>query len=279
MKRNWILLLFPAFLMMGCSEFSRVQKSNNYDYKLSMAEQYFVKKKYNYAQQLFEELLPIYKGTEKAENMLYKYAYCAYYQADYQSAEGIFKQFIESFPRSEEVEEVDFMRAYCYYRESPKVELDQANTVKAMGAMQAFINMHPNSPRIKEATNIIDICRLKLEEKEEEAAQLYFNIGITDPNFFRAAGITYGQVLEDYPDSPKGDFYKLMIIKSYYEFAKISVEWKQKERYEQVETEYRDFVDRFPDSKLLPEAKRVYTLTQNSLKALQNEQAKASAGS
>ena len=273
MKRSWILLLFPAFLMIGCSEFSHVQKSNNYEYKLRMAEQYFVKKKYNWAQQLFEELLPIYKGTDKAENMLYKYAYCAYYQADYQSAEGIFKQFIESFPRSEEVEEVDFMRAYCYYKESPKVELDQANTVKAMGAMQAFINMHPNSPRIKEASNIIDICRLKLEEKEEEAAQLYFNIG-----YFRAAGITFAQVLEDYPDSPKGDFYKLMIVKSYYEFAKISVEWKQKERYEQVETEYRDFVDRFPDSKLLPEVKRVYTLTENSLKALQNEQAKASAG-
>lgn len=273
MKRIWLLLLLPVFGMMGCSEFSRVQKSNDYEYKLRMAEQYFVKKKYNYAQQLFEELLPIYKGTDKAENMLYKYAYCAYYQGDYQSAEGIFKQFIESYPKSENVEEVDFMRAYCYYKESPKVELDQSNTEKAMGAMQAFINMHQNSPRVKEASNIIDICRQKLEDKEESAAQLYFNIG-----YFRAAAITFAQVLEDYPDSPKGDFYKLMVIRSYYEFAKISVEWKQKERFEQVETEYRDFVDRFPDSKLLTEAKKFNTLSENQLKALQNEQAKEAAG-
>jgi len=274
MKCIWILLLLPAFLMIGCSKFSRVQKSNDYDYKLRMAEQYFVKKKYSNAQQLFEELLPIYKGTEKAENMLYKYAYCAYYLADYQSAEGIFKQFIESFPKSEKVEEVDYMRAYCFYKESPKTELDQSNTIKAMGAMQAFINMHQNSPRIKEATAIIDVCRLKLEEKEEQAAQLYYNIG-----FFRAAAITFGQVLDDYPDSPKGDFYKLMIIKSDYEFAKISVEWKQKERYELVKTEFRDFVDRYPESKLLTEAKRVNALSENSLKALQNEQTKASTGS
>jgi outer membrane protein assembly factor BamD len=274
MKRIWLLLIIPAFWFTGCSSFSKVQKSNDYEYKLQMAEQYFVKKKYNWAQQLFEELLPIYKGTDKAENMLYKYAYCAYYQADYQSAEGIFKQFIESFPKSEMVEEVDFMRAYCYYKESPKVQLDQANTVKAMGAMQAYINMHPTSPRNKEANNIIDICRQKLEQKEEEAAQLYFNIG-----YFRAAGITFAQVLDDYPESPKGDFYKLMVIKSYYEFARISVEWKQKERFEKVETEYRDFADRYPDSKLLAEAQRINIITQNSLKALQNEQAKASAGS
>ena len=274
MKRSRILLLLPLLGMLGCSPFSRVQKSNDYSYKLRMAEQYFVKKKYNFAQQLFEELLPIYKGTDKAENMLYKYAYCAYYQGDYQSAEGIFKQFIESYPKSEMVEEVDFMRAYCFYKESPKVELDQTNTEKAMGAMQAFINMHENSSRIKEAGNIIDICRQKLEDKEELAAQLYFNIGM-----FRAAGIYYGEVMDDYPDSKKGDFYKLMQIRSYYKFAEMSVEWKQKERFEQVETEYRDFVDRFPDSKLLPEAKKFNSQAENQIKALQNEQAKETAGS
>jgi outer membrane protein assembly factor BamD len=274
MKRVWLLLLLPAFSILGCSPFSRVQKSNDYSYKLRMAEQYFVKKKYNFAQQLFEELLPIYKGTEEAENMLYKYAYCAYYLEDYLSAEGIFKQFIESYPKSEMVEEVDFMRAYCYYKQSPKVELDQSNTEKAMGAMQAFINMHPTSPRVKEAGSIIDICRQKLEDKEEQAAQLYFNIG-----YFRAAGITFSQVLEDYPDSPKGDYYKLMVVKSDFEFAKISVEWKQKERYEQVQTEYRDMADRFPESKLLPEAKKLSLLSENLIKALQYEQAKEAAGS
>ncbi|HTJ13809.1 MAG TPA: outer membrane protein assembly factor BamD [Dinghuibacter sp.] len=274
MKRIGLLLMVPVLLTLGgCSPFSRVQKSNDYSYKLRMAEQYFVKKKYNFAQQLFEELLPIYKGTEEAENMLYKYAYCAYYLEDYLSAEGIFKQFIESYPKSEMVEEVDFMRAYCYYKQSPKVELDQSNTEKAMGAMQAFINMHPTSPRVKEAGNIIDICRQKLEDKEEQAAQLYFNIG-----YFRAAAITFAQVLEDYPDSKKGDFYKLMVVRSDYEFAKISVEWKQKERYETVETEYRDMVDRFPESKLLPEAKHFNILSENLIKELLNEQAKEAAG-
>lgn len=97
MKRICLLLVLPAVLLASCSEFSRVQKSNDYEYKLRMAEQYFVKKKYNYAQQLFEELLPIYKGTDKAENMLYKYAYCAYYQGTIKVPRGYLSSSLNHF--------------------------------------------------------------------------------------------------------------------------------------------------------------------------------------
>ena len=63
-----------------------------------------------------------------------------------------------------------------------------------------------------------------------------------------------------------------MVIKSYYEYAFMSIETKQQERYGQVVSEYYDFVDRFPESKFLKEAEKYFNLTQNNLKALQNEQ-------
>ncbi|MBD0377818.1 MAG: outer membrane protein assembly factor BamD, partial [Flavisolibacter sp.] len=53
-----------------------------------MAEQYFVKKKYTYAQQLFEDVMPYFKGKEEFENIYYKYAYTAYNQKDYLNAEN-----------------------------------------------------------------------------------------------------------------------------------------------------------------------------------------------
>lgn len=65
-----------ALVFASCSKFSKVQKSKDVDYKLKMADEYFAKKKYNHAQQLFEELFPIYKGTQKFEDLYYKYAYC-----------------------------------------------------------------------------------------------------------------------------------------------------------------------------------------------------------
>jgi outer membrane protein assembly factor BamD len=264
-------LLLASLVLASCSQFSKVQKSTDYDYKLRMAEQYYAKKKYNYAQILFEELFPIVKGTPQFEDVYYKFAYCAYYQKDYLNAENLFKGFVEVFPNSPRAEEMEYMRAYAYFRQSPKVELDQTNTQRAIGLMQTFINTHPGSPRIKEATEIIDKCRAKLEMKEFRNAELYFNVGQ-----YKAAGIAFTNLMNNFPDSEKSDEYKLQVIKSYYQYALMSIDEKKNERFEQVITECNDFIDRFPDSKLLKDTERYMSLSQNNLKGVKNEQTKAS---
>lgn len=263
--------LLMAFMFASCSQFSKVQKSTDYDYKLRMAEQYYAKKKYNYAQQLFEELFPIVKGTPQFEDVYYKFAYCAYYLKDYLNAENLFKGFVEVFPNSPRAEEMEYMRAYAYYRQSPKVELDQTNTQRAIGLMQTFINTHPGSARNKEASDIIDKSRQKLELKEYRNAELYFNLGQ-----FKAAGIAFTNLMNNFPDSEKSDDYKLQVIKSYYQYAMMSVDERKYERLEQVIVECNDFIDRFPDSKLLKETERYLSLSQNNLKEIKNEQTKAS---
>lgn len=236
-----------------------------------MAEQFYVKKKYHLAQAIYEDVMPNFRGSPLFEDIYYKYAYCAYYQKDYLNAENLFKSFLEAFPNSTKAEELDYMRAYCYYKMSPKVALDQTNTLKAMGMLQTFINTHPSSARNKEATELIDICRVKLEEKERLAAQLYFDLGQ-----FRAAGVAYTSLLNSFPDSEKGDEYKLMVIKSYFKFAELSVDERKAERYELVISECNDFVDRFPESKLVKEVERYISLTNNNIKNLSNEQTKTS---
>ncbi len=232
-----------------------------------MAEEYYANKKYHFAQQLFEELFPVLKGTEKFEDLYYKYAYCFYYDGLYRDAEGLFRGYLEVFPNSTKAEEIDYMRAYCYYKQSPKLELEQVNTMKTIGMMQTFINMHPGSSRIKEATEIIDKCRQKLERKEERGAQLYYNIGE-----FRAAALAYSELLNNYPESSMGDYYKLMVIKSYFKFAKLSVITKQEDRFEKVKSEFNDFVDRFPESKHMKEAEEFNNFSINQIKAIKNEQ-------
>src|SRR6476659_5376800 len=165
-----------------------------------MAEQYYAKKKYNYAQQLYEDIMPYFRGGPEFEDIYYKYAYTGYYQGDYLNAENLFKTFLEIYPNSSRAEEVDYMRAYSFFKQSPKPQLDQTNTIKTIGMMQTFINTHPGSPKNKEATEIIDICRAKLELKEANAAELYFNIGQ-----YKAAGVAYTNLMNNFPDSEKGD--------------------------------------------------------------------------
>lgn len=271
------LKLFLAFVLIStlvtsCNKYNKVTKSKDYDYKLKMADQYFADKKYKIAQQLYEDLFPVFKGTIKFEELYYKDAFCFYHMKMYSDAENLFKGFLEVFPNSIKAEEVDYMRSFCFYKQSPKLELEQVNTTRAMGMMQTFINTHPGSERNKEASVIIDKCRAKLEQKEYRAAELYYNIGQ-----YRAAAIAFAGLTNNYPESLKGEEYKLKIVKSYYKFAKLSIPDKQIERFEKVIDEYEDFIDRFPESKLLKEAESYSNLSKNQIKVIKNEQTQTSA--
>jgi outer membrane protein assembly factor BamD len=267
MKKIFTIIAATALFSSCTSKLSQVLKSKDNDYKLKMAEQYYVEKKYNNAQQVFEQVFPFIKGTDKFEDVYYKFAYCSYYDKDYLNAENLFKTFVETFPSSPKAEECEYMRAFCYYKQSPKVDLDQTNTTKTIGLMQAFINTHPTSARIKDATDILDKCHEKLELKEFKSAELYFNL-----EHFKAAAISFANLSEDFPDSKKADEYKLLVIKSYFRYAEQSIIEKQSERFEKVISECNDFVERFKDSKLLAEAEHYKTLANNNLKNLQNNE-------
>jgi outer membrane protein assembly factor BamD len=284
MKIAWIF--FAVIFFAGCSgsksaaikksgkkNLARILKNPDYEYKLRMAEQFFVTKKYIKAQQIYEDVFPYVKTNLKQfEDVYYKYAYCAYYMGDYMNAENLFKNFLESFPNSTRSEEVDYMRAYSFYKQSPKSQLDQTATIKAIGTMQVFINTHPGSERIKEANRIIDECRAKLEVKDFKSAQLYYDMGQ-----FRAAGVAFTSLLNSFPESLKADEYKLMVIKSYFRYAGLSVEDKQVERYEQVINECHEFSDQYPDSKLNKEVEEFLKLSNYNIKKLSNEQIKTPA--
>ena len=267
------IVLILAALLSGCSKgMTKLLKNPDPEYKLRMAEKFFVQKKYTKAQAVFEDVMPYYKTRPEFQDVYYKYAYCAYYQSDYLNAENLFKTFLEIFPNSPKAEEMEFMQAYCFYKQSPKPELDQTNTITAMGRFQIFINTHPGSERNAEAAKIIDICRGKLETKGYKGAMLYYDMGQ-----FRAAGVSFTTLLNSYPDSEKGDEYKLMAIKSFFRFAELSVPDKKEERFNDVITQCNEFLDRFPGSKLKEEAESFLKQSQTNIKNIKDEQAKTSA--
>jgi outer membrane protein assembly factor BamD len=249
--------------------FNQVFKNTDNEYRYKMAEQYYADKKYAYALQLFEDLFAYIKGTDKYEDMYYKSANCYYFLKDYLNAENFFKSFVETFPTSKRAEECDYLRAYSYFKQSPKLELDQTPTTKSMALMQAFINMHPTSDKSKEANDILDICREKLEVKEFKAAELYFNLG-----YFKAAAISFENVSENFPDSKQADEYKYQTIKAYLKYADLSYDEKQEERYNKVLNECSEFVERFNESKHLIEISKIKQQINNILKSIKNEQTK-----
>jgi outer membrane protein assembly factor BamD len=271
--RKFLLYISVLAVIVSTScnnQLRRIEKSNNFEKKLDYANQLFQKKKYNTAITLYTDLVQVYKGTEKFEPMYYNFAYCSYYVKDYVQAAFQFKNYLDLFPNSPRAVEIDYMQAYCYYKQSPKVSLDQTNTMKAIAAMQTFINNYPTAEKVSEANLVIELCRRKLEQKEFSSAELYYNLG-----FFKAAGIAFKNLMRNYPDSDKSDGYKVMAIRAYYNYAKNSIPERQKERYATVLDEYLDFADHYPNSKLKVDAEKFYTLAQNNIKTLDNEQIKA----
>lgn len=262
MGRIVLFSLLIVVLATSCSsKMTKIMRSKDFEYKYKMAEEFYGLKKYPEAQKLYEDVFPYLKGSTRYEDMYFKYAYSYYYNKDYLNAENLFKSFVENFPASTKAEECEYMRAYCYFKQSPKVELDQTNTNKTMGLMQAYISSHPTSPRVKDAAELIDICREKLELKDFKSAELYYNLG-----YYKAAAIAFGNVSDNFPDSKKSDEYKLLMIKSYFKYAEMSYEEKQKERFEKVLAECNEFSDRFSDSKFLEEVNKYKTQTLNILK-------------
>lgn len=249
--------------------FNSILKSTDNEYRYKMAEQFYANKKYSFALLLFEDLFPYIKGTDKYEDMYFKSANCYYQLKDYLNAENFFKSFIETFPTSKRAEESEYLRAYSYYKQSPKLDLDQTATNKSMALMQAFINSHPTSEKIKDANEILDICRAKLEAKEYKAAELYYNLG-----YFKAASIAFETVSENYPDSKIADEYKYNSIKANFKYAELSYDEKQEERFNKVLSECTEFSEQFSNSKYLTEVVNYKNKTSNILKNIKNEQTK-----
>ncbi|MCX6258595.1 MAG: outer membrane protein assembly factor BamD [Bacteroidia bacterium] len=253
-------LLGFLILMSSCSDYQKLLKSTDYEKKYERAKYYYDKKDYPRSLSLLEELLTIYKGTSKAEEIYFLYSYCYYYEDDYIMAGYYFQDFAKMYPQSLHSEEAEYMGAYCFFLESPDFSLDQANTVKAIQQLQLFINHHSQSERLVEANKLIDELRYKLETKSYSNAKLYFDIGE-----YKAAIISFKNTLKDFPDSSYREQIMFMILQASYLLAANSITEKKNERLQDTVDNYNAFKSEFPGSSRISEADKIYNNTKIQL--------------
>lgn len=251
-----IILILTLLILGGCSNFNKVVKSTDYDYKYKKGIEYYEAGEYARAGTLFQELVNIYRGTSKADAVYYYYAKSMMGQKDYLMAVQYFRSLIKEYPTSKYVEESQFMIGYCSYLVSPKVRLDQEMTLNAIDALQLYINLYPFSERVDEAHRLIDELRDKLVEKSFLNARLYYDSGN-----YKAAVVALQNSLKEYPDTKYREELMYMLLKSKYLLGINSVEEKKEERLSSALDEYFSFVDEFPESKYRKEADRFYETT------------------
>lgn len=261
----YILVIIGILIVTGCSKFNQVVKNGTPEEKYSAADEYYKKGDYYHALQLYEELIVIYRGNAKIKELYFNYAYAHYYEKDLDLASYHFKYYAKTFPHDDKAQEALYMSAYCKYLMSPKHSLDQSSTKTAISELQSFINLYPESERVKDANKIIDELRLKLIQKNFDIAKLYYQT-----EYYLPAITALEQHVKDYPSTPFYEESLYLIIKANYDYAKKSVENKQYERYNNVVIAYNNYYSKFPDGEHSKDAMKIMRNAKSKLSTLKN---------
>ena len=267
MRLNRILVLLTAVIISSaCSKYQKVLKSTDLDYKYEMAVGYFNEESYNKAYPIFDELLTLYRGTQKAAEVYYYFAYTNYHLKDYILAAYHFKNFQKTFPNHEKAAECSFMVGYCYYLESPRYSLDQSYTYKAINELQLFVNTHADSERLIECNKLISDLREKLEFKSFEMAKQYY-----DMEYYQAAVVAFSNTLNDFPDTEFREEVMYMRFIAAYKLANNSIESKKLQRFIESKTAYLEFIENYPESMNAQQAVELYVKVQDEIFSLKNQ--------
>ncbi|MGC6470864.1 MAG: outer membrane protein assembly factor BamD [Flavobacteriales bacterium] len=251
-------------LLLSCSGYQKVLKSNDVELKYEMAKKYYDDTEYFKALPLLDELHLLYKGTNRAEEVDYLLAYTHYGLGANMLASYYFKIFTLTYPNSKHVEELSFMSAYCYYLESPSSTLDKTNTLKAISELQSFIDRYPESKRVSECNELIDNLTVKVHVKAFKIAKLYHDI-----EDYKAAITALNNLIIDYPTIENQQEILYLILQSNYQLAINSIQSKKEERFNNTIAAFNYFKNNNTNEKLLNDAQNIYDKTLKQLQKFQ----------
>ncbi len=253
------VIILVAGVFTSC-KYEKLLKSEDYKLKYKKAVEYYHAEDYEHAIGLLEQLNPVLKATEKADTVLYFLANSYFEQDDYILAEHHFKQFYNTFGNHQWATKAEFMRAFCNYKLSPRPQLDQNYTQKAINQFQIFLNRHPNHPKAEESRKYIQKLRDKLAKKAYEAAKLYYRM-----EDYKSSIIALENCLKQFPNTSYREDLRYLILKSKFYLASNSIYEKKQERYQSTLDEYYTFKDQFPDSEYIDDVQEIYKKTRNYL--------------
>ena len=255
-----LFILFLIAGISGCSGYEKILKSPDTNLKYRKALEYYNSEDYARATGLFEQLVPLTRGSSRADTVNFFLAKSYYGQKDYILAGHYFKDFTKNFPKNKFAEESEFMVAYTSYLLSPRPSLDQTNTYNAIQAFKLFVIKYPQSKRVEEARKLITDLENKLVEKSYLSAKLYYDL-----SDYKASIIALTNSLNDYPDTKYREELMFLILKSNFLLAENSVSAKKRERFQQAVDEYYAFIGEFPESKYAKEAEKIYNTSMDNI--------------
>lgn len=259
MIRKAIYLCTLVVFLCSCGEYYKVQKSNDLELKYAYAKTCFDKGKYSRAYSLLEDLVPVFKGSDMAEESLYLLARSHFMAKNYDTAGDYFATYYRSYPKGQFTEMARYHSGLSFYLESPDPRLEQSTTYKGIDELQMYLDYYPRGEKAEEVRKMIFSLQEKLAEKEYKNCELYYNIGnYLGRNYFESAVITAQNALKTYPFTEKKEDFMMLILRARYKEAQESIIERKGERYRNAIDEYYAYINEFPEGKYRKEADAIF---------------------
>ena len=268
-RSYWSLVTLTVVLMgiAGCGDYQKVLKSTDPELKWEKAQEYFADQRCIQSLPLLQELIGLFRGTERMEDVYFMYAEAHLCVEDWYMGRYTMRNFAKTFPTSDRSEEAEFQAALCSYRLSPGPELDQSETRAAMDELQLFLDRYPTTGLKDSCNSMIAKLRDKLEVKAWNSAKLYFTTGK-----YQSASRALQHFMDDWPVSRFAEEAQFLVLKSRFMYAEQSTARRQAERYADAIESYFTFAARFPESALLREAEQFHRKSRSGLDRASQEE-------
>lgn len=258
MMKKALLIVGVLLLTVSCGEYQKLLKSDETGKKYSFAENLYNEgkeednnKKFRRALRLFEQIIPQYRGKPQGEKLSFLFADTYFELEDYYNASYQFERFSQSYPKSEKLEEAAFKKAKSFYELSPRYDVDQTDTRKAVTELQSYLNSFPEGEHTAQANDMATELRVKLEKKQYEVAKQYHLTGEARGGNYRAAITSFTNFLSENPGSPfrQGAFYYR--FDSAYKLAVNSFRGLMEERLQTAMEFYKDYKKYYPEGEYI----------------------------
>ncbi|WP_232225357.1 outer membrane protein assembly factor BamD [Christiangramia salexigens] len=250
-----ILVIGVLMLTISCSEYQKVVKSDETAVKYTTAERLYNEaleedsnKKFRKALRLLEQIEPEFRGKPQGQRLSFLLANTYYELGDYYLSSFQFERFAQLYPKSDKLEEAAFKEAASYYYRSPKFNLDQKDTHKAIEELQVYLNTYPEGEFSERANDMATELRIKLEKKAYEIAKQYH---LTQ--YYKAAIASFNNFISDYPGSPFREAAYYYRFDSAYQLAINSYRVLMEERLKEAKEFYKSYKKYYPEGEYIPQ--------------------------
>lgn len=194
-----------------------------------------------------------FSGSDYADDAQYYMGMSYFNRGEYILAANEFEILVNTMSASPLVADAQFKLSLSYYNLSPRFDLDQEYTRKAIDELQTFIDFFPTHELVPDAEEKIHELNEKLARKQYENGKLYMRM-----RYYRAATRYFEIVIERFHDTEYAE-------RAYIGKVEALIE---RNLYEEANETVQRFLRQFPNSDERP---RAQTLERRIVSALEDE--------